>query len=277
MRTHHKHGTFRIFLTYIFSRSIQFYNLLQSPLVNHPLQHLLPLPLSKYVKSPLRHLQMHLLPHLYKSVKTLLIVKAPHSNNPLGRAIRIFIGNEICRIRYHSDSWHISPHLLILLGQDNKTVKSPDQSFIHKSTDLIRQSHKTGPVVLMMKKLALMKFHHFLATVLERRDKRTFTRIETVYNIWTLFLQQRFQTLLMHLTASEIAQQFLHERSAVVIRIIDPKINHPDSFRKRIERRSAMLVRRHDSHIPPLLINKVTYLIEKHALHSAGVICRVDT
>ena len=128
----------------------------------------------------------------------------------------------------------------------------------------------------MMEKLALMQLHHLSASVLERRDKRTLTRIETIHNIWTFHLQQSLQPLLMLLTPPEVSCQLLEERLPIVVRIINPQVYHLDSRRERIKRRSLMLVRSHHSHIPAHLLNKIPHLVEKDALHAAGVICRVD-
>ena len=128
----------------------------------------------------------------------------------------------------------------------------------------------------MVKQLALMQLHHLSAAVLQSRYKRALARIEAVHNIRALLLQQNLKTLLMLLAPPEITRQLLHERPAVVIGIIDPEVNHLHPVRERIEGRPAMLVCRNDGHIPAFLLNKVTYLIEKDALHSAWVICRVD-
>ena len=131
MRAHHKHGTLGVFLADILGRSIQPYDIIHSALINHSLQHILPLSLTEYVKSPVRHLPTHLLPHLYKPVKALLIVKSANRNNSLCRTIRIFFSDKVCGIGNHPDSRHCAPHLLILLCQDDEAVKLPDQPLIH--------------------------------------------------------------------------------------------------------------------------------------------------
>ena len=121
-----------------------------------------------------------------------------------------------------------------------------------------------------------MQLHDLFAAILYRRNKRTFARIETVDYVRPQLIQQSFELLCMQLTSLQISKQFLRERLPVIVRIIDPKINHPHPFRKRIKRRPVVLISSHNSHIPSLLLNKVPYLIEKHALHSSGIICRVD-
>lgn len=118
-----------------------------------------------------------------------------------------------------------------------------------------------------------MQFQHLLAAILYIRYKGTLRRKERDDEVRLFPLQQCRERLSVLTSFPQISHNLPYRTSAVVIGVVDAQVHQPHLFRKRIERRPAVLVGSHDGDVPVrLMLPEPHHLVEQDALHPAGII-----
>ncbi len=160
----------------------------------------------------------------------------------------------------------------IFPGQYHETVETANDAFILPGAEAVGQSQQPATIVLQAEILVEMQFQHFLASILDLRDKRGLRRIERHHNVGFFFHQQSRQPLPVHTTLVEVRQDLGHGVSAIVGLVVHVQIHHPHFRREGIERRTAVLVGGHDHQLTVATGHPPAQLVEQDPLHAARIV-----